>query len=453
MDLANIVLYLGSSLLMLGLSLNSAIQIKTRFNISNSGSYWTIASYAFTLSCIIFLAYSWIGIWALLLGSVIQVGSDVFLVLLFRCLNTQIRKSLIVFLGLAFIIVAISLSLMAIYGGYILRVTLLSIITIVLSIWQLYELQLRYKKDKSIYLALIFAAISLQVIMLSYRIWLTAQGINPHITILDEHQPEFLARLAIVLCYIIIFIFIGNYFFQKLWLLANTLYINQESEMLAVLNSLARARDDETGSHILRTQNYALALAQRLKQMGHYEEELTDATLKLMYKAAPLHDLGKVAIPDAILKKPGKLSSEEMGIMRTHSAVGASILNTALLHSSNINDVLLVAAKIAGAHHEKWDGSGYPEGLKGAAIPLLARIMAVADVYDSLVAERPYKKPWTHEEAALEIIANKGIAFEPVIVEAFELELSHFQEIARTYSEQDTELPPPGNLNNVLQGF
>ena len=203
--------------------------------------------------------------------------------------------------------------------------------------------------------------------------------------------------------------------------------------MLSILNSLALARDDETGHHILRTQKYVHVLAIRLKSIGFYGAQLEEAYVDILYKAAPLHDIGKVGIPDQILNKPGRLTVEERNIMMTHAAMGASILEVAKDKIENTNDVLSVASTIAESHHEKWDGTGYPAGLKGNAIPLSARIMALADVYDALTAVRPYKKAWTHEDASEEIIRNSGIAFDPAVVEAFISEKSYFKEVAEAF--------------------
>lgn len=209
-----------------------------------------------------------------------------------------------------------------------------------------------------------------------------------------------------------------------------------ESQMLSSLNALAKARDNETGNHIIRTQLYVKNLALRLRKMGYYENELSDQIIDLLYKAAPLHDIGKVGIPDDILLKPGRLNDDEWEIMKTHTTIGEAVLSSADAEFKDENSVIAKALKIAGSHHEKWDGSGYPRGLSGIEIPLAARIMSVADIYDALVSERDYKKGWTHKEAIQEIISHNGTYFDPLIVEAFIAEQDQFQGIAEQYKDE-----------------
>ncbi len=216
--------------------------------------------------------------------------------------------------------------------------------------------------------------------------------------------------------------------------LANSKAVKSERQLLSTLNALALARDNETGNHIIRTQRYVKTLALRLRKMGHYENELNDSAIELLFRAAPLHDIGKVGIPDHILHKPGPLSEDEWVVMKTHTTIG-----TTVLHSSNDESpemaVMTVAIQIAGGHHERWDGCGYPGSLKGLAIPLAARIMSVADMYDALVSKRVYKKEWGHDEAAQEIILNKGVRFDPFVVDAFIVEQLKFKNIYKKYQD------------------
>lgn len=210
---------------------------------------------------------------------------------------------------------------------------------------------------------------------------------------------------------------------------------NREKQMLITLNAMATARDNETGNHILRTQNYVQKLALRLRKMGRHQRLLTRSFIDLLYKAAPLHDIGKVGIPDHILKKRGSLSPEEWEIMKTHASIGESILSTTTSRLGRSDDVLDKAIMIAGGHHERWDGSGYPRGLKGEAIPLAARIMAVADVYDALVSKRVYKSEWSHEEAVAEIAKLSGSHLDPDVVAALIAEKDAFREIAASLQD------------------
>jgi len=204
---------------------------------------------------------------------------------------------------------------------------------------------------------------------------------------------------------------------------------------LACLNALAMARDNETGNHILRTQHYVKTIALRLKEMGNYKIELSDEMIKLLFKAAPLHDIGKVGIPDSILHKPGRLNDEEWQVMKTHATIGRAILASAELETQGGSGVITVAIQIAGDHHEKWDGSGYPGGLKGEEISLPARIMALADVYDALMSKRVYKTGWSHEDVTSEIVSQSGAHFDPLVVDAFMMERSGFLAIHSKYKD------------------
>ena len=181
------------------------------------------------------------------------------------------------------------------------------------------------------------------------------------------------------------------------------------SAALDTLRRLAMAaeyRDDNTREHTERVGDLAARLA---RQCGH-----DDRTVSLVREAAPLHDLGKIAIPDTVLLKPGSLTSEEFEVVKTHAVLGARVL------AGGDSELLITAERVARAHHERWDGSGYPDGLAGDAIPLEGRLVHVADVFDVLVHERPYKESWTVEAAAEEIRRGAGTQFDPQVAEAFE---------------------------------
>lgn len=210
----------------------------------------------------------------------------------------------------------------------------------------------------------------------------------------------------------------------------------QDSELLEeltvkVLTQLAATKDYETGSHIVRTQRYVETLANALRTHPKFAKDLENENLKLIVRGAPLHDLGKVGIPEGILLKPGKLTEEEWNVMKTHAKRGAELLHKALESVPHSFKFLEVASDIAHWHHEKWDGSGYPDGLKGVQIPLSARLMAVADVFDALVTERPYKKIYSFEDAKAYIKNASGTHFDPDIVEAFCKCFDAFAEIAK----------------------
>ncbi len=184
------------------------------------------------------------------------------------------------------------------------------------------------------------------------------------------------------------------------------------------LARLAENRDDGTGAHLERVSDYCRFLALALREDGFYPQVLTEAFVSDIALAAPLHDIGKVAIPDSILFKPGKLDEHEWAIMRTHASVGAETLR-GVLESSGEQSFLRMAHEIAWCHHERWDGTGYPRGLAREAIPLSARIMALADCYDALTNVRPYKRAWSHREALDYIGEQRERAFDPVLVDAF----------------------------------
>lgn len=202
------------------------------------------------------------------------------------------------------------------------------------------------------------------------------------------------------------------------------------------LSALAESRDNETGAHILRTQEYIRALASHLSQFDHHKALLTPTYIELLYKSAPLHDVGKVGIPDSILLKPGKLTDEEFEIMKGHPEIGAKALSMAEQQLGS-NSFLQLAKEISLTHHEKWDGSGYPNQLSGVSIPLSGRLMAIADVYDALISERVYKKAFSHEKAKSIILEGNGTHFDPELVNAFVAIEHEFVAIADKYRDME----------------
>ena len=204
---------------------------------------------------------------------------------------------------------------------------------------------------------------------------------------------------------------------------------------IVAFSSLAEARDNETGRHIHRTQNYIRELALALRTLPAFTGKLDDETIEQLYKSAPLHDIGKVAIPDHILLKPGRLDAAEFEIMKTHADEGRKAIEAAEAALDTENSFLRCAREIAHAHHEKWDGSGYPLGLAGECIPLSARLMAVADVYDALISRRVYKEPMYHVDAVNLIAQERGMHFDPLIIDAFLLVESRFADVADRFSD------------------
>jgi putative two-component system response regulator len=206
------------------------------------------------------------------------------------------------------------------------------------------------------------------------------------------------------------------------------------------LASLAETRDNETGNHIRRTQHYVRALAQKLSQQPRFAGSLTAHLIEILFKSAPLHDIGKVGIPDRILLKPGRLDPEEYEVMKTHAVLGKDAIAHAEQQLGKEVEFLSCAKEIAWSHHERWDGKGYPRGLSGSDIPLAARLMSVADVYDALISKRVYKEGMPHEKAAAIITEGRATQFDPDAVDAFEELAAEFQAIAARFGDSDHTL-------------
>ena len=201
------------------------------------------------------------------------------------------------------------------------------------------------------------------------------------------------------------------------------------------LASLAETRDNETGAHLLRTQRYMRLLAQAMKEDPRFSSILDERTIDLLYKSAPLHDIGKVGIPDRILLKPGRLDEAEFKIMKTHAQLGGDALQVAEGELGSTS-FLRLAREIATTHHEKWDGSGYPNELKEEETPLSGRLMAVADVYDALISKRVYKPAFSHQKAMEIIRQGSGTHFDPDVVEAFIQREKDVLAIASQYADR-----------------
>lgn len=198
------------------------------------------------------------------------------------------------------------------------------------------------------------------------------------------------------------------------------------------MGAMAEARDNETGNHLLRTREYVGLLARKLSQISRYSNQLSERLINVMERAAPLHDIGKIAVPEYILNKKTELIDEERRIMDRHPEYGKATIEEA---ESRIGSTpfIKIAKEIAYSHHEKWDGSGYPQGLQGEQIPLSARLMAVADVYDALVSSRSYKEALSHETSTSMIIEGRGSHFDPEVIDAFIGVEDSFREITQRY--------------------
>ena len=244
---------------------------------------------------------------------------------------------------------------------------------------------------------------------------------------------------------------------QKSWLEAEVQrrthdLIAIQDVTIQMMAGLAETRDSETGNHIRRTQHYVKALAQQLRSHPRYGSQLDDRTIDLLFRSAPLHDIGKVGIPDRILLKPGRFTPEEFAIMQTHTTLGRDAIATAERQLGVEVDFLRVAKEIAYSHQEKWDGSGYPQGLAGEAIPLSARLMALADVYDALISRRIYKQAMSQEDAVAIIEEGRGRHFDPDVVEAFRAVAGEFRAIAERFGDSDADLQRKADSLRIMTG-
>ncbi len=200
--------------------------------------------------------------------------------------------------------------------------------------------------------------------------------------------------------------------------------------------SLAETRDVDTGHHIRRTQHFVRILAEKLSQCEGFADILTPDFITLLFRLAPLHDIGKVGIPDHILMKPGPLTSDEFSIMKTHTTLGASVLEFSEKLLAEPIPFFIHAKELTRSHHERWDGKGYPDGLSGTAIPLSARLMAVADVYDALSARRVYKAPFPPEKTLQIMREGRGTQFDPQITDIFFQSYDDIHEIAAHWGDR-----------------
>jgi len=202
-----------------------------------------------------------------------------------------------------------------------------------------------------------------------------------------------------------------------------------QNAVIQIVSDLVECRDDTTGGHIQRTQRYLSCLIDKLIEEGTYSEDTSEWDMDFLLSSAQLHDVGKIGISDAILKKPAKLTAEEFEIMKTHVQIGVNAIIRMEMTTTN-NSFFRYAKTFAGMHHEKWDGTGYPNGLKGLKIPLEGRLFAIVDVYDALVSARPYKEAFSPGKAASIIEEGRGTHFDPKLVDIFKLASEQFAEIA-----------------------
>ena len=236
---------------------------------------------------------------------------------------------------------------------------------------------------------------------------------------------------------------------QRMTIERNREMIATQDVAIFTLAKVAESRDNETGMHLFRMREYSQCLARQLRAASDYCSQIDERFMEDLYRSSPLHDIGKVGIPDSVLLKPGKLSPGEFGIMKQHATIGADILDEAVRQSPS-GGFLGMAAVIARSHHERWDGQGYPAGLAGSQIPLPGRIVAVADVFDALTSRRPYKEPWPVETARAYVEEGAGKHFDPTVVEAFRQSFREFVAIQQKFADDDTGTSAYGQLTLSL---
>ena len=432
MQIANLLFYLSFGIIVFLMF----VGVRKRSDAVVRSEYWPIslgltalASFSFVLAAvtpIIFLSIANV--------SLVFAGVAVFLFV--RSWDESNKKLKLQYFWLTFFICIIGYEWLRIYTSFIFRVYLITTLVGGISLLGFVETILVSSDGKRLQFNILKTSFLLQFLILVAR----ALNTSDVLTISNVYQEEVFSatlRCMALGSSLLIFISINNILFENLLGYERKKAIDSELKMLSSLNALAMARDNETGAHIVRTQEYVRCLANRLRLQGDYAEELSDEAIDNMYKAAPLHDVGKVGIPDGILYKRGALTKEEWGVMKTHTLIGENVLASAKSQLPNRigRDVIDVAIEIAGAHHEQWDGGGYPRGLKGDQIPLSARIMALADMYDALISERVYKPGWDHKDAVKEILNKRGTHFDPVVIDAFAAECDRFQIIAQRHRD------------------
>ncbi len=446
MDLFNKAFYLSFGLIVLVIYLGtiSHPEIKTQ---QRAYYLWPIALLLMVTSCAGFFLAGYQPVFFLSLANTSLAFSSIAIALF---LHSWDRSNVIIKIRsfwIAYAIFLVAYEFFRVYGSFSARVYFMTTLLGATSLFALVELYLVPKQERSsqfIVLKITFIAHFLIIVTRIFAITFDIAASSMVSTIYQEAPFTGMLRALGIASNLLIYLAIGNILIEKVWKKEEKKSTNNELKMLASLNALAIARDNETGAHILRTQAYARRIAWRLKEQGLYLDKLSDKAIDRIHGAAPLHDIGKVGIPDSIFYKNGPLSNVEWAVMKTHTMIGETVLQSAKSQFSEEadeqeEDVIDVAIQMAGSHHEQWNGSGYPRGLIGEQIPLPARIMSLVDMYDALISERVYKEGWSHEQAIAEIVSKKNSHFDPSIVEAFILEQDHFREIAQRHRDEISE--------------
>ena len=434
MQLANQTFYLAIFIVLVAL-MARFLASKDHDRAQFSAIYWPAGLSFLAASMFGYATAPWGGKIVLTLANIFLVAGVANISLLFCLWNKSLTQTSKLTAIVLFCIALVTDVSLLVFGTPQDRIHLMNIVLGIFGLWQISVLSQIHKKDNAYQIKLLLLAEVIEFGTRVGRSLLTLGDLDYLGGFYQEDGWAFLMRMVSILALATICILITNYYLEKVLHEYRRSFWAIEDGMLNSLNALSMVRDNETGNHILRTKNYVRALAERLKASGVYEDQLSEKAIDYIVKAAPLHDIGKVGIPDTILKKPGSLTDEEWQIMKTHAGLGRDVLTAAKLKDAKHTHVLDAAIQIAGCHHEAWDGSGYPQRLKGEEIPLAARLMSLADTYDALVNERVYKKEWTHDEACAEITSLKGKRFDPLVVEAFMQEKENFLRISKMYSD------------------
>ena len=475
MTQANQILYAVFTLILSGI-LTSAIPYlksnKSGDNVRPSNAKYAVIALGFHIFSFLCFALSpSISPTLLTLGNTCFISGFIFLGLYIKLINNKKTRLLTWFSPAVILLIGCLFEYLRQTENFEVRVIFVVVLLATLFIWIIVELLHVRKNFKNYHLDFLLAICILELALTILRLFLVVSGISGSSnTIYSESTISSLVRVlalgATVLSYSSILGFWADWLKKENSekteenlrineLLAERDSLNDalirsiaekssiketadnfEKTVLEAFNILAKERDNNTGNHIIRTQHYVRALANKLLSQGKLEEQGLEGKCDAMFAAAPLHDIGKVGIPDAILLKQGKLTDAEWDVMKTHTLIGERILSAKSFASKNESLVLRVAKEIAGSHHENWDGTGYPRGLVGREIPQSARIMAVADVYDALVTDRPYKQAWSTHDALAYINELKAQKFDPEVVEALAEVMREFEIIQQQYKDK-----------------
>jgi HD-GYP domain-containing protein (c-di-GMP phosphodiesterase class II) len=418
--------------------------------------YWPTSLILMVYSCVGFIGAGLQPLFFLSLRNTSLVFSALAILLFIRSWDSTNKIISFRYFWIGYVIFFIAFEFLRVNVSFGIRMNFVTILLASLSLLSLVELLLIPKNEKTQQYLVLKIAFGVYLTIIAIRFFIANIGIGDNVSALTVYQEgafSGMLRFLAIASNLLVYLGISNILLERAWHREEKKSANNELRMLASLNALAHARDNETGAHIIRTRAYVRHIAMRLRTQGNNGEELNELAIERMCKAAPLHDIGKVGIPDSILYKQGPLTKEEWGVMKTHTTIGETVLNTTMSQfpEEDVGNVISVAVQIAGSHHEQWDGSGYPRGLSGNAIPLAARIMSLADMYDALISERVYKQEWTHDQAVSEILSKKGTHFDPAVVEAFILEQDQFKATALKHKDDASDTKPIHQMADIVK--